>query len=847
MAGTFTQASSEVITTTPENYLTKLQLMKTRTSYLLAVSALALFSANAQAQIEDTEELDAFISQEVPVEESILPTTRPFNSVFGTDRSILETPRNVTIISREQLDAISIKTPRDFARLTSSSYTKSNFGAPTSPNLRGQEADMFVNGIRKGLTSNGNGLPINFNAVESVNIVKGPAGPVYGTSNYLGGFADLITKRAYFDEARGYMTATVGSYDVRYWQVDYSTPISEELAFRISYSGEDSKGYYQNGKKKTQAIYSTFTFRPNDKYELFVAGEFFVADYTENWGINRPTQQLIDDGLYIPNAQTDEEYYEYISKLGNGVSIFSGGTPGVDFASIFGGAGFATISPLDTANPVKIDRSVRLLAPGDDSFGKNFWAQAVQTFTLSEDVKIENNSYYQWIDRNTFSSYNYSELLRDNWSFDNRLMLVVEKEDYDLNAGLRYRWEHVWSVNHYYNEPVNFWDLTRSFDGTNNGRVPDAGFAGYPYVPDEEARGILEKYYYGGTGGDADGYIVGPFVQFTAKAIDNLIIDLGVGLDYVDATEVHPIIGASGFYDFNEDGDYDDDYEQGYEISDSLSLWNYQASISYLLNDSTTLYATYGYSQTTPADTGGRFDVGGFDAEQESELFEVGAKFQLMENKLFLGTAIVDRAFTVGNPDGSTDDVEITAFEIELNYQPNQQFYATFGYSFLDAKRTAGFFATGYTADRADETGGYFIAPTFASPSNGDMMLKYPGTPEHQFVALASYKFTESWGVRGNFVMTGPMNLGYEGFEISIFNAEDFSNPYTLIASTVELPWQYEIDLTVFYEMEDWDFKLTVFNLTDEKNWDAPNAGYGNGSVIAREPIRAEFTVRYQF
>ncbi len=810
---------------------------------------LAICVLNNGLHAQAPQELEAFISEEVPVEESILPTTRPFNSVFGTDRSILETPRNVTIISREQLDAISIKTPRDFARLTSSSYTASNFGAPTTPNLRGQEADLFVNGIRKGLTSNGNGLPINFNAVESVNIVKGPAGPIFGTSNYLGGFADLITKRPYFDQARGVISATIGSYDTRFWQVDYSAPISDTLAYRVSYSGEDTEGYYQFGKKKTQAIYGAMTYRPSDRYELFVAAEFFVADYTENWGMNRPTQQLIDDGLYIPNIGTDAEYFDYISRLGDGVGVFiPGAVPGVDMASVFGGAGFATIVPLDLDNPVELDRSIRLLAPGDDSYGRNFWAQAIQTFTLSDDVYIETNSYFQWIDRSTFSSYHYSELLRDNWSFDTRAMIVVEKEDYDVSAGLRYRYEDVWSVNHFFNEPVNFWDLTRPIEG-NNRRVPDLGFVnnGDPYVPDEEPHGILDRWYYGGTGGHSTGTIFGPFVQFSVKAIENFIIDLGAGFDVVDAEEVHPIVGATGRFDFNEDGDFDDANEQGFKLQDTVLLENYSGSITYKATDYMNLYYTYGYSQSTPADTGGRFDVANFAEPQESLLHEVGAKFQLVENKLFIGTAIVDREFVERNQNGTRDVVQLNAFEFELNYQPSPKLYATFGYSFIDAVRTLGFFATGYTADRANETGGLYITPTFPSAPNPDDEFKYPGNPEHQFVSLVSYNITEDLGVRANVVVTGPMNTGYEGFDIFVFDPTGNTPGFSIPANTVEIPWQYELDLTVFYEYEQWEFKATVFNVTDEENWDVPNAGYGNGSVVAREPVRIEFTAVFNF
>jgi len=45
-----------------------------------------------------TNTLEKTIIEGVPVEESVIPTIRPVNSVYGSDRAILDTPRNVTII-----------------------------------------------------------------------------------------------------------------------------------------------------------------------------------------------------------------------------------------------------------------------------------------------------------------------------------------------------------------------------------------------------------------------------------------------------------------------------------------------------------------------------------------------------------------------------------------------------------------------------------------------------------------------------------------------------------------------------------------------------------------------------
>ena len=198
--------------------------MNTHRLTIAAAAALALSARDtAQAQ-SSTNVLDKTLIEAVPLEESVMPTVRPVNSVYGTDRSVIDTPRNVTIISREHLNAINIFDVRDFSKLTSSSYTRSNFGAPTTPDIRGQIADTFVNGMRTGLTSNGNGMPVNFNAVESVNIIKGPASVVYGPSQYVSGYIDLQYKKPYFAGFTGQALGPYCMYDQRRWPADICPP-----------------------------------------------------------------------------------------------------------------------------------------------------------------------------------------------------------------------------------------------------------------------------------------------------------------------------------------------------------------------------------------------------------------------------------------------------------------------------------------------------------------------------------------------------------------------------------------------------------------------------------------------
>ncbi|WP_269525162.1 TonB-dependent receptor [Coraliomargarita parva] len=785
------------------------------------LSGPAVFAQDAPAE-EDTIVLEEMEVDEVPIEESILATTRPITSVYGTERSILDTPRNVNIVSREQLDAISIKDVRDFSKLTSSSYTKSNFGAPTTPNLRGQEADLFINGMRRGHSTNGNGVPINFNSVESVNIVKGPAGAVYGTSNYVGGYADLVTKRAYFEEG-GSVEYTYGSFDQHTLDLDVNMPISETLAARVSFQGKEWEGFWDNWYQKSQAIYATLAWKPNDKYRLDVMAEFYKGNYTENWGINRATQSLIDDGEYLPNIGSDADYASYVT----------------------GASGYRNYIPVDLDNPVSADREWKLSAPGDDSNATVFWAQAIQEFNVSEDLKLTNNTYFHYKDRSTWSSYHYSEMMRDNWSLENRFQVLQDFEPegmagISLNYGVRVKYQEIWSVNHYYNEPANFWDLTRSNSLIN---IPEDQFYGGWALSDESGRNGLSRWYVGtGEAVDTETWIIGPFAQADIKFTDRLSLLAGYTLDYVDHFEAVPdeIVGIDDDgleYKLDEDLYNGDDYD--------ATLFNVNASFVFKPTEESAVYLTYNEGKHFSVGTGGAITASSLDDDLGTKLYELGSNISFFDNKMYLGAALFRQEYTSRNQDGSTSFIKTDGFEVELNYQPNRNFYATVGYSYLDSKSSGGFYATGYSAEEAYLTGGTYVSPTFPTASGKE--FETPGVPKHLFNALAQYQWDNGFGVQANVVVTGPMNSGYEGYTFGVDTNGDYDDDVFLEATSLRTDWQYEVDAKIFYEYENWRFEFSIFNVTDEENWDLPNSGYGNGSIVARPERSYEVSVKYSW
>ncbi|MBL9190675.1 MAG: TonB-dependent receptor [Opitutaceae bacterium] len=786
---------------------------------LVLASAASAAAAQAPAKTDpEVTTMAKFEVKDVPIERQILPTARPFTSVFGTNDNIVDVPRNVTIISRQQLSDISIGSVLDFTKLTSSAYSTTNFGAPANPAIRGLTADLFINGVRGRITSNGNGLPLDFNSVESVNIVKGPATAVQGTSMYVGGFVDLVTKRPYFDAPKRSISITVGSYSTKEWTIDQGGPISPTAAYRFSYSGTDSKGYSWDYYNKNHSIYGALTLRPTKGWEIFLNATVGIYDYTENWGLNRVTQDLIDNGRYLTgvnsNAAPDFSRYPFGYADANGVPISF-----TNLATIGGPAapvsdpqnsrwvtsGFPANNRVVFGPAVKISRHQRLLKPGDHSTGREYNAQAIQTFTVSPELRVTNNSFVSYTKRNTLSSYYYSEIIDPSWFAQNRTEFVFTKPDYSLNTGLDLRYQRTKAYDDYFFEPANVWDLTRdmSFVNVYNSVNFPNPFTSLP-VPGWPGRYATDGIQNGDTN-DSKGITIGPFAQGTYRFSEQFSLVLGGRLDRFHADVTEPLLAR--------------------RPSASISVWipNYNASLIFKPTPTTSVYATYNNSRNTSGAVGNGGGITGWNAAgtalfkdnflQPSELIELGSKYALMDAKVFLNFAVFDQKRTFKSTSSTIiQQFRTKGFEAEMNYQPNKHLYGTVSYSYLGAKTSPGF--------QADGGVGQFFA---SKGTEG----RVSGLPRHLFNALASYTLDSGWSFTLNGMVTGEMINNFAG--------------------TLTIPRQYQLDGSVAYRTRQWEFRVNLSNLTDEKNWAPPNAVYGNASILALPGTMGRLTIKYTF
>jgi outer membrane receptor protein involved in Fe transport len=607
---------------------------------------------------------------------------------------------------------------------------------------------------------------------------------------YVGGFIDLITKRPYFDKTKSSASVTVGSYSQKQWTFDTGGPIDKDTAYRVSYSGEDSKGYWHDYYNKNHSLYGALEFKPSQSYDLFVNGSFADYRYTENWGINRVTQDLIDNGRYItginnnnaPGAPSDAQ----------------------NSFSVLGGGNTLAIGPT-----VQLNRHARLLKPGNHSKGNEYNLQAIQTYTASPELKVVNNTFWSYTKRNTLSSYYYSEIVDPSWFAENRTEVIIQKPKYSINTGLDLKYQKTKAYDDYFFEPANVWDITKDLNYVNvyNAASFYGRFVGQP-VPGWPNRYATQGTINGDTN-DSHGTTVGPFFQATWKATEQFDVVTGARYEHFSADVKDPL---GPFY-----------------THDSISVWipNYNASLVYKPTKTSSVYATYNYSKNTSGAVGNGGGITGWNSagtaldkenfQQPSDLFEAGTKYSLKENTLFLNFAVYSQSRTAKST-SSTDIVKFKAkgFEAELNYQPSKHLYATLSYSYIDATVTPGF----------QSDGGIALLPT--EGIDYSKVHQVSGLPKHQVNGLLSYGFDGGLTLTANFTATGEINNNYAG--------------------TLVIPVQYSLDLGAEYKYgKDWDFRLNVSNVTDQKNWAPPNAVYGNASILALPGTQMQFTAKYSF
>jgi outer membrane receptor protein involved in Fe transport len=748
--------------------------------------------------------------------ELILPTTVTSTSAYGLDLGVMDTPRNNTVLSKAQLDALNIQNPGGFSYLTSSSYSDASFGEPNVPRIRGQYGDMFFNGMRDSFTLNGYGAPISFNSVDTIDIIKGPASVQAGPGAGVGGAIDITTKMPSSTRTTETYNLEFDSQQKRRASVDIDGPLSANVSGRVSFTTDDSGSYYYDMYFHQQSLFGALLVDVSPRYNILFTAGFEDTRYRENDGVNRVNQNLIDNGTYLTGAAVGP-----ISGYGTEV-LLNGST---------------------TLN----DRVLIDEPNGTGAHSLHIKGQIIQTLKASDDFTIVNNTFYDYLNRYNQTMDYYADTAIGSYTIENKTDFKVKfaagDVKHDIDAGFTYRYAHVLDIQNEANEPVSVFDLSAS---PSSWIFPASAQAGggaqlYSAAFGHVQWGVAARnpYFLDDTI-DSNLQDAAIFLEHRMQFSPQWSVLYGLRGDLVQLNESDPLGGPGVLFGLPQS-----------ESTSWYGLYNGNVSVVYTPSAHVSAYLTYNNAQyVLPNANDGAVGTFGINPttqlRQNTLLEEAGVKLDLLDKALFVSTAIYkqERAIPSGQGGLQHSWAHIKGAEIELNYQPNPHFFATASYSYLhtvlDTPETFWNFPA-YPGVNYDGAG------TAAVWQSNQSFLD-PGVPQHLFNVLANYKSSSGFGAQANIQVTGPVETTQSGYLNVAATVAGYPPLPAALVSTLTanggyyqsptIPWQYTLNAAGFYSSGRYTVKLSVYNLTDRHNLVNDYPFYGN-DFITRVPPRS--------
>lgn len=826
-------------------------------------------SSAAAAENQKVTTLEKFTVSDVPVTEQILPTVRPINSVYGDDSDILDIPRSVSSVNAAWMEDRDIKNAMDFGQFSSGVYSSANYGIPGVPQIRGDEAQIYVNGQLMPFSRNSTSL--SFNGVEAMDIVKGPGTAVYGPQgNGPGGYVNFVPKQPYFDAMHVDFSATLGtwtsghSYGNPQYTLDFGGPINDKLAFRVSYNARYGDEYYQYAKDNTQDVYTALTYRMSHsvKFEWWLQG--FATRTNEINGENRVTQEGIWNGTYI-SGPTIVPSTGPLAGYGYDVYLPTDGNPATNYPSGADGA-YQIVDPAQ-AHVTKLPSYDALVGPNDTARSKLFQSQLKTTIDLTENSSIVNLAYWALEHSNKFEDYGYDEWVPRNLYLQDRTEYHGE---FDLGptvnnviAGVDYRYQYIRSGDDYTMEPFGYYDLSQYYG--------NIFFPGYTLENDTWGSGLQVPGHPGYSYGEMQDTTLidwGGFVQDDVKFTKSFSAILGFREDAISANTANPPVVVAGENPNNPQGIYPYPFETYYGYYslptpvylDRGALYNYIASVVdpsyfvsfiYKLTDTQSLYATYDRVDAVRGQTNfGGVDDGYQGVDQlkadmstASTLYEVGYKGSYLNNTLYGSVSLYQQQKLEPQLHGAPPNkVKTEGVEVELVYQPSKRLSLNANFTYQDATAYGSFFeetgnyldlyATTTPVDGTYGTGvgavnyGAYEGYAYTPPSG---KIRAPGVPAVMGNLFVDYKLGHGLGIGA-----GPNFIGHQ-------NADD--------EGALHIPSEYELDGYITYTpSRRWDLRLNVSNITNQRVLDPIDVSFaGNDVIYVRPPVSASITFRLHY
>ncbi len=791
--------------------------MKKATSFNLLplAAAVALASVGAMASVVAQAQINTDGIEEVIVEGSLGSLPGEDVEIFGFGKSLLETPRSASTISAEQLERFNVTDIDELVAFAPGTFTQSFFGVAGSLDVRGTPGETYFRGVRR-LDNPGN-YPTPIGASSRIDIVRGPASPIFGPAK-IGGYLNFDPKSSradggqYLTEHEGAVSYTTGSWDKEVFTAEVGGPISDRVGYYLYGEYEDSGSYYDNTSTEQTILQASFDMDVNDNLRLQWGGMYHDFDGNQVAGWNRLTQDLIDNGTYITGTAQplDTDGDGFISHQEFRAVSINPFFPNTDISA----ADLDPAQALENVGTAQLDGSDVLVAPDDQLTNEAITLYFDAIYTTASGWEIKNQLFFDSYENLNENAYGFSQF-HDSFVIEDKVVFSKAFEtdnlttSVQLSPSIRYTdFEH---GDDFINEFFDRRDLTGPSTALDRRLLATQ-------IDDDYSTYNIGDYIDYGFAALADVSFVNGFSAVVGARYDLIDFETRTPVDLLlDAPTDGTPTSASG-----------DD--EGFSWSISLSYDSPIGLVPYItISEQTTVIAGQG-AEVTEA------NVLSGNAVDTSELEEFGLKGSFLNDSLYFAIAYYEQERTDFTAQQIiTNSADLTeGIEAEVRWVVNESLVLTAGYTKTEV--------TNLTAENAGGDLFSFIG-TEDLPEDLDPSLVFGGAA----VGLVTSPDSRKAGIPEEiYTFTGTYDFG-NGLAVNtsiIHSEETFSG----FSQAVELPSYTLVNAGVFYETDHYSFSLTGKNLTDEEYFRAnfPNL-FGSQIVLPELPRHFQASVAYKF
>lgn len=747
-------------------------------------------------------------------------------AVFGFGKSILETPRSASTISQEQLERFAVTDIDELVAFAPGTFTQSFFGVAGSLDIRGTPGENYFRGVKR-LDNPGN-YPTPIGASSRIDIVRGPASPIYGPSK-IGGYLNFNPKSArasggqYLEQNTGAFSYSLGTWDKSVMTAEIGGPgtvAGKEMGFYLYGEVENSGSYYNNSGTDQTILQASFNVDITDNLRIEFGGMYHDYDGNQVAGWNRLSQDLIDSGTYVTgtakpldiNTDGSISHQEYNLVRGE-INPFIFNNVGFElFPERITNADFSPILALNNSGTTTL-RGNQVIVAADDVLLNTVETVYFDLFYYTDsDWEIKNQIFYEGYKNLNENAYGYAQF-HDSWVFENKLVFSTEYETDGMLAQVQL------------SPSIRHTDFLHGDDFTNEyfNRRDLTG----PSTPLD--RRLLATRI----GRDFDNYDDGSYTNLGMAAMTDFTWDMGLnivlGVRY-DTIDVET----------TSRGDLlltPTDIVSIKETFDGIS-WN--VSVSFKTEIGFIPYITAAEQATLVAGQGAEIGVAqvGNGAFDTSELFEYGVKGSFLDDSLYFALSIYEQERTDFNAQAivTNSTTENKGTEFELRWVINDNLVVGAGYTHikvynltaLDIGEQFGFYGIEDLPSVTDASllyGGAVIGNNLVISKED---ARKAGIPENIYTLNATYDFQNGFAVNASLVKA--------------------DKTFSSFSQVVTLPAYTLINAGVFYDAETWTASLNIKNLTNERYFRAnfPDL-FGAQIVLPELPRHYQAKFSYKF